>query len=320
MKRAMFLAIALLTLGPAAAQTESYPSRAIRLVVPFAAGGGNDILARVISQRLTERWGQPALVENKPGAGGNIGAEFVARSAPDGYTLLLATNTVTIAPWLSAKTPFDVKQDFAPVALLAATPFALVVAPEFPVNTVAELVAYARANPGRLSYASVGVGTPHHLGMELFKSLTGTDLLHVPYKGSVPALTDIAANRAQAMLVTINAAAPFIQGGRVRVLAVAERRRIAQMKDVPTVIEAGVADFEVSAWYALLAPAKTPEPVVRKLAAELTKLFAEPELRERLAPVGFEMSPGTPEQLRALIHADLEKWGRVVKAAGIKAE
>ena len=320
MKRAMFLAIALFGFGSAAAQSENYPGRAIRLIVPFAAGGGNDILARVISQRFTERWSQPAVVENKPGAGGNIGAEFVAKSTPDGYTLLLATNTVTMAPWLSAKTPFDVQQDFSPVALLASTPFALVVAPQLPVTTVAELVAYARANPGRLSYGSVGVGTPHHLGMELFKNLTGTDLLHVPYKGSVPALTDVAANRAQAMLVTINAAAPFIQGGRVRVLAVAERRRIAQMKDVPTVIEAGVADFEVSAWYALLAPAKTPDRVVRKLAAELTQLFSEPELRERLAPVGFELSPGTPEQLRALIHADLEKWGRVVKAAGLKTE
>ena len=302
------------------ALAQQYPQQPIRLVVPFAAGGGNDILARVISQRLNARWGQPVLVENRPGAGGNIGAEHVAKSAPDGYTLLVATNTLTMTPHLVARVPFDVRQDFSPVALLATTPFALVVSPDLPVKSVKELVAHAKQNPGKLSYATPGIGTPHHLGMEYFKSLTGTEMVHVPYKGSVASLTDVATGRAQLMLITINAAMPFIQGNKVRALAVAERERISQLRELPTVIEAGVADFEVTAWYAVLAPARTPDAVTQRLAGELLQLFSDTETRERLQPVGFELTPAPPERLRALIAADLEKWGRVVKAAGIKAE
>ena len=302
------------------ALAQQYPQQPIRLVVPFAAGGGNDILARVISQRLNARWGQPVLVENRPGAGGNIGAEHVAKSAPDGYTLLVATNTLTMTPHLVARVPFDVRQDFSPVALLATTPFALVVSPDLPVKSVKELVAHAKQNPGKLSYATPGIGTPHHLGMEYFKSLTGTEMVHVPYKGSVASLTDVATGRAQLMLITINAAMPFIQGNKVRALAVAERERISQLRELPTVIEAGVPDFEVTAWYAVLAPARTPDAVTQRLAGELLQLFSDTETRERLQPVGFELTPAPPERLRALIAADLEKWGRVVKAAGIKAE
>ena len=319
MKR-IFAFLFLLLASAFSALAQQYPQQPIRLVVPFAAGGGNDILARVISQRLNARWGQPVLVENRPGAGGNIGAEHVAKSAPDGYTLLVATNTLTMTPHLVARVPFDVRQDFSPVALLATTPFALVVSPDLPVKSVRELVAHAKQNPGKLSYATPGIGTPHHLGMEYFKTLTGTQMVHVPYKGSVASLTDVATGRAQLMLITINAAMPFIQGNKVRALAVAERERISQLKELPTVIEAGVPDFEVTAWYAILAPARTPDAVTQRLAGELLQLFSDTETRERLQPVGFELTPAPPERLRALIAADLEKWGRVVKAAGIKAE
>ena len=314
-------ALAALSTFPTHAQTEAaFPARPIRLVVPFAAGGGNDLLARVISQRLQSAWGQPVLVDNKPGAGGNIGADFVAKSAADGYTLLLATNTLTINPAMFVKMPFDVRQDFAPVALAAATPFVLLVNNDLPVKSVRELIAHARANPGRLSYASVGIGTPHHLGMELFKSLTATDIVHVPYKGSVLSLTDLASGQVQVMLASINAAMPFMQGGKVRALAIAEPRRIDSARDLPTVIEAGVPGYEITAWYAVLAPARTPPEIVRKLGDEILKAMGEADTRERLRPAGFEIVRGNAGELRALIANDLDKWAGVVKAAGIKPE
>ena len=320
MKRIIALVLALIAL-PALAQSDAaFPARPIRLVVPFAAGGGNDLLARVISQRLQTAWGQPVLVDNKPGAGGNIGADFVAKSAPDGHTLLLATNTLTINPAIFATIPFDVRQDFAPVALAAATPFVLLVNNELPVKSVRELIAHARAKPGKLSYASVGIGTPHHLGMELFKSLTGTDIVHVPYKGSVTALTDLSSGQVQVMLASINAAMPFMQGGKVRAIAIAEPKRIESARDLPTVIESGVPGYEITAWYAVLAPARTPAEIVRKLGDEIFKVMGESDTRERLRPAGFEIVRGSAAELRALISSDIDKWAGVVKSAGIKPE
>ena len=320
MKRIIALVLAVIAL-PALAQSDAaFPARPIRLVVPFAAGGGNDLLARVISQRLQTAWGQAVLVDNKPGAGGNIGADFVAKSAPDGHTLLLATNTLTINPAIFATIPFDVRQDFAPVALAAATPFVLLVNNELPVKSVRELIAHARAKPGKLSYASVGMGTPHHLGMELFKSLTGTDIVHVPYKGSVTSLTDLSSGQVQVMLASINAAMPFMQGGKVRAIAIAEPRRIESMRDLPTVIESGVPGYEITAWYAVLAPARTPPEIVRKLGDEILKVMGESDTRERLRPAGFEIVRGNAAELRALISSDIDKWAGVVKSAGIKPE
>lgn len=320
MKRIIALVLALIAL-PALAQSDAaFPARPIRLVVPFAAGGGNDLLARVISQRLQTAWGQPVLVDNKPGAGGNIGADFVAKSAPDGHTLLLATNTLTINPAIFATIPFDVRQDFAPVALAAATPFVLLVNNELPVKSVRELIAHARAKPGKLSYASVGIGTPHHLGMELFKSLTGTDIVHVPYKGSVTALTDLSSGQVQVMLASINAAMPVMQGGKVRAIAIAEPKRIESARDLPTVIESGVPGYEITAWYAVLAPARTPAEIVRKLGDEIFKVMGESDTRERLRPAGFEIVRGSAAELRALISSDIDKWAGVVKSAGIKPE
>ena len=320
MKRIIALVLALIAL-PALAQSDAaFPARPIRLVVPFAAGGGNDLLARVISKRLQTAWGQPVLVDNKPGAGGNIGADFVAKSAPDGHTLLLATNTLTINPAIFATIPFDVRQDFAPVALAAATPFVLLVNNELPVKSVRDLIAHARAKPGKLSYASVGIGTPHHLGMELFKSLTGTDIVHVPYKGSVTALTDLSSGQVQVMLASINAAMPFMQGGKVRAIAIAEPKRIESARDLPTVIESGVPGYEITAWYAVLAPARTPPEIVRKLGDEIFKVMGESDTRERLRPAGFEIVRGNAAELRALISSDIDKWAGVVKSAGIKPE
>ena len=320
MKRIIALVLALIAL-PALAQSDAaFPARPIRLLVPFAAGGGNDLLARVISQRLQTAWGQAVLVDNKPGAGGNIGADFVAKSAPDGHTLLLATNTLAINPAIFATIPFDVRQDFAPVALAAATPFVLLVNNELPVKSVRELIAHARAKPGKLSYASVGIGTPHHLGMELFKSLTGTDIVHVPYKGSVTSLTDLSSGQVQVMLASINAAMPFMQGGKVRAIAIAEPRRIESARDLPTVIESGVPGYEITAWYAVLAPARTPPEIVRKLGDEIFKVMGESDTRERLRPAGFEIVRGNAAELRALISSDIDKWAGVVKSAGIKPE
>ena len=320
MKRIIALVLAVIAL-PALAQSDAaFPARPIRLVVPFAAGGGNDLLARVISQRLQTAWGQAVLVDNKPGAGGNIGADFVAKSAPDGHTLLLATNTLAINPAIFATIPFDVRQDFAPVALAAATPFVLLVNNELPVKSVRELIAHARAKPGKLSYASVGIGTPHHLGMELFKSLTGTDIVHVPYKGSVTSLTDLSSGQVQVMLASINAAMPFMQGGKVRAIAIAEPRRIESARDLPTVIESGVPGYEITAWYAVLAPARTPPEIVRKLGDEIFKVMGESDTRERLRPAGFEIVRGNAAELRALISSDIDKWAGVVKSAGIKPE
>ena len=320
MKTIIALVLALIALPVLAQSDAAFPARPIRLVVPFAAGGGNDLLARVIAQRLQTAWGQAVLVDNKPGAGGNIGADFVAKSAPDGHTLLLATNTLAINPAIFATIPFDVRQDFAPVALAAATPFVLLVNNELPVKSVRELIAHARAKPGKLSYASVGIGTPHHLGMELFKSLTGTDIVHVPYKGSVTSLTDLSSGQVQVMLASINAAMPFMQGGKVRAIAIAEPRRIESARDLPTVIESGVPGYEITAWYAVLAPARTPPEIVRKLGDEIFKVMGESDTRERLRPAGFEIVRGNAAELRALISSDIDKWAAVVKSAGIKPE
>ena len=301
----------------AAAQT--YPAKPMRLVVPFAAGGGNDLLARIISQELQKKWGQPAVVENRPGAGGNIGADFVAKSAPDGYTLLLGTNTLAMAPFISKTMPFDVQKDLAPVAMLTSTPFMVLVNPALPVKSITELIAYAKAHPGKLSYATPGVGTPHHLGTELFKTMTGTFMVHIAYRGSVPALTDLISGQVQVMWATINVAIPQASAGKVRGLAVAEPKRLASMKDMTTVAEA-LPGYEVSAWYAVFAPGGTSVQVVAQLSAELQRIYREREVIERLAPLGYEPATMGSGPLAATLASDLKKWEKVVRDAGIKAE
>lgn len=304
---------------PLAAQSQTFPSKPIRLVVPFAAGGGNDLLARIISQKFLEKWGQPVIVDNRPGAGGNVGADFVAKAQPDGYTILLGTNTLTMNPFIFAKIPFDTQRDFAPVAMIATTPFYVVVNNNLPVKNIPELIAYAKANPGKLSYATPGIGTPHHLGTELFKSMTSTYMVHIPYRGSIPAITDVMGGQVQVMWATVNVALPLVNTGKVRGLALAEPKRIPSQKDSPVVAET-VPGYEVSAWYGIFAPAATPPAIVQQLSAELQAIFQQPDVQARLLPLGYEMSIGNSEQVREIITRDLEKWSKVVKAAGITPE
>jgi tripartite-type tricarboxylate transporter receptor subunit TctC len=305
--------------NPATRSVQSYPSKPIRLIVPFAPGGGNDLLARIVSQKFQESWGQPVLVENKPGAGGNIGADFVAKSAPDGHTLLLGTNTLTMNPSIFRQMPFDTEQDFAPVAMLATTPLMVLVNPTLPVNSIPELIAYARNHPGALSYATPGIGTPHHLGTELFKTMSGTYMVHIAYRGSALALADLVSGQVQVMWATVNVALPLVKSGKLRGLAVAEPRRLPSLPDMPVVAEA-LPGYEVSAWYAVFAPAATPGEIVQQLSIELLRIYQLPDVKERLLPLGYEIATGSAEQLRSIVRSDLRKWAKLVKDAGIKPE
>ena len=317
-KPGIFLSAFLLCL-PLLAQSQTFPSKPIRLVVPFQAGGGNDLLARIISQKFLEKWGQPVIVDNKPGAGGNVGADFVAKAMPDGYTLLLGTNSLAINPSVFAKMPFDTQRDFAPVAMIATTPFYVVVNNKLPVDSIAGLIAYAKANPGKLSYATPGIGTPHHLGAELFKSVTGTYMVHIPYRGSIPALTDVIGGQVDVMWATVNVALPMVASGKVRGLALAEPRRTTALKDVPVVAET-LPGYEVNAWYGIFAPAGTPAPIVQQLSQELQQIFHQPDIQARLLPLGYEIATDNAEKTREILARDLEKWRKVVKAASIRPE
>jgi tripartite-type tricarboxylate transporter receptor subunit TctC len=298
-----------------------YPSRSIQITVPFTAGGGNDLVARMLADKLQKRWGQPVIVENKPGAGGNIGTEAMLRMPADGYTLLLATNTMTIQAHLFKATPYNVKTDFAPLAKLARTPFVLVVNPEkIPASDVAGLLSYMKANPGRLSYASVGVGTPHHLGMEWFKAVTGLDLVHVPYRGTAPALADMVAGHTQLMFVTVAAVTGLIEKGQLRALATPETKRLSILADVPTLEEAGVPGVEFSSWYGLLAKAGTPTAIQQTLSEAVLEIINEDDTKEKIVSAGFELSPDGPQETQRLLNADLDKWGAIIKRIGLKAE
>jgi tripartite-type tricarboxylate transporter receptor subunit TctC len=306
--------------APGIAQN-AYPSRSIQIIVPFTAGGGNDLLARVLADKLQKRWGQPVIVENKPGAGGNIGTEAMLRMPADGYTLLLATNTMTIQAHLFKATPYNVRMDFAPLAKVATTPFALVVNPEkIPASNVAGLLSYMKTNPGRLSYASVGVGTPHHLGMEWFKAVTGLDLVHVPYRGTAPALADVVAGHTQLMFATAGAVTGLIEKGQLKALATAENKRISTLPDVPTLAEAGVSAIEFGSWYGLLAKAGTPMAVQQKLSDALLDIINEGDTRDKIISGGFEISPDGPQETQRLLNAELDKWGAIIKKIGLKPE
>jgi tripartite-type tricarboxylate transporter receptor subunit TctC len=323
MTRTARLAIALaacLASGAALAQgAANFPNRPLKIVVPFTPGGGNDVFARAVGVKMSERMGQPVIVENKPGAGGNIGTEFVAKSPADGYTMVVAQNGLTMSPWLQKVQPFDVVKDFAPVGIAATLPMVVVVNPALPVRTIGELVAYAKAQPGKLSYATPGIGSPHHLSTELFMDMTGTKMIQVPYKGAAGMLPDLMSGQVQVMFGALNSALPLIQSGKIRALGVGERQRLPYLSDVPTVNES-LPGYEMTFWFGLLAPVGTPEPIVRKLNEEMRAALASPDVVERLKAVGFDVTPGSPEQMAETIRTDMEKWGRVVKAAGIKPE
>jgi tripartite-type tricarboxylate transporter receptor subunit TctC len=298
----------------------TYPSKPVRLVVPFPAGGTTDILARAAAQKLSEAWGQQVIVDNRPGAAGNIGAELVAKAAPDGYTLLMGTvGTHAINPSLYAKMPYDHVKDFVPVILVAGVPNVLVVNPGVPVNSVPELIAYAKANPGKLNFASSGSGTSIHLSGELFKTMTGVQMTHVPYKGSAPALTDLMGGQVQLMFDNLPSSLAFIKAGKLRALGVTSAARAAALPDTPTIADT-VPGFEASSWFGILAPAGTPRDVVVKVNAETAKWLASPDAKEKLAGQGANVAGGSPEAFAKHIQMETAKWAKVVKDSGAKVD
>ena len=299
---------------------EDYPSRPVHVVVPYPAGGPNDIIVRMVGKRLGETLGEPIVVENRPGAGGNIGTDSVAKSAPDGYTLVSVGPGALIINPLLGKVPYDTMRDFAPVTIMAVAPNALVAHPSFPAKSVKDLIALAKRKPGAINYASGGTGSTPHLAAALFAVMAGVQLTHVPYKGTGPATADLVGGQVQIAFLGIPTVLPHIRSGKLRALAVTGARRSPELPDVPTVAEAGVPGYELSPWYGLLAPAGTPGAVVARLAAEATKIVREPAMREQLVAQGAEPAGGTPEAFARTLRSDAALWKKVVKDAGIRAD
>ena len=308
-------------LPPAHAQAPAYPTKPVKLVVPFPPGGSLDIAGRLIAQKLTEMWGQSVVVENKPGAGGNIGADFVAKSPADGYTILLgALSTHAVNPSLYKTMPYDAVRDFAPITLIAITPNVLVVNASLPVNSAKEFIAYAKANPGKLSFGSGSNGSAGHLAGELFKVETNTDAVHVPFKGGAPATQALLAGDTQFMFDNLANAMAQVKAGKIKALAVTTAQRSSLVPELPTMAEAGLAGFDISTWYGLFAPAGTPPAIVAKWNADVTKILKSPDVRAKLIADGADPSPDTPEQFREFIARELAKYARIVKASGAKVD
>ena len=325
MPRAIRLALLFLLLpllagaGPLFAQ--AYPAKPIKLVVPFPPGGPLDLAGRAIGQKLQEAWGQPVVIENRPGAGGNIGADAVAKSAPDGYTLVMgALSTHAVNPHLFAKMPYDALKDFAPVTLVAVTPNVLVLNPAVPAANVRELVALAKASPGKLSFASGSNGSAGHLAGELFKTLAGIDIVHVPYKGGAPAMQDLLGGQVQFMFDNLANSTAQLKAGKLKAFAVTTARRSAFAPELPTMAEAGVPGFDISTWYGILAPAGTPPDIVKKLNAEIVRILATEDIRDKLKAQGAEPSPTSPEEFAAFIRAEWTKYAKIVKDSGAKVD
>ena len=310
---------ALTTHAPAAA--DAYPARPIRFVVAFPPGGGTDIIARSIAQKLAERIAQQVVVDNRPGAGGNIGTDIVAKSAPDGYTILMGSaGPLAINASLFAKMPFDPIKDLAPVTLAASTPNVLVVHPSLPARTVKELIALARSRPGEINFASSGHGTPAHLAGELFDSMAGVKLVHVPYKGAAPALADLLGGQVQLMFSTMPPALPHVKDGKLRALAVTSRKRSPAAPELPTIDEAALPGFEAITWHGVVAPAGTPAAIIARLNREIVAILHLPEVVERLSGQGAEALGSTPEEFASYIKSESVKWAKVVRESGAKAE
>jgi len=318
MMRILVSIIALLTAGLVSAQT--YPARQVRIIVPFPPGGTSDILARTIGARLGEPLGQPVVVENRPGAGGNIAADYVAKAAPDGYTLLMGTSSLAISQSLYKKLSYDLIKDFAPVAQAVNYTNLLVVHPSAGVSNVAELLALARAKPGALSYGTAGNGTPPHMTGELFKAYTKVNILHIPYKGGAPAITDLVAGQIPMMFDNVPPLLPHVRSGRIRALAVTSLARIQVLPDVPTLHELGLKDFDAVGWNGLLAPAGTPREIVNRLNAEVVRALRIPEVRDQLTSQGADIVGNSPDQFAAWIRAEVKKWAEVVRLSGAKVD
>ena len=316
----MFLAVLCLAIAPAA-HAQAWPAKPIRLMVPFPPGGSTDIVARIVAQKLSERLGQPIVIENRGGAGGTIGTALIAKSAPDGYNLTVAsTSTHVVAPSVYTKLDYDPVKDFAPVSLMAVSPYLLVVAPSVPAKTLQELIALAKKQPGRLNYASAGVGSTTHLAMEMLKSVSGTFMLHIPYNGNGPAGTAVIGGQVDALFGSLPALLPHALSGRARALAVGTPKRSPSLPDVPTVAESGYPGFDASLWLAVMAPAGTPQPILERLNKEIVALIGTADTREALDKAGAEPLTSTPAELAAMIRDGVPKYAKIVKTAGVKPE
>ena len=303
------------------AQAQTYPAKPVKLVVPFPPGGSLDITGRLLAQRLSEMWGQSVVVENKPGAGGNIGADMVAKSPPDGYTILMgALSTHAVNPNLYTKMPYDAAKDFVPITLIATTPNVLVVNASSPVNNVKEFIVYTKANPGKLSFGSGSNGSAGHLAGELYKVETGTDSVHIPFKGGAPATQALLAGDTQFMFDNLANAMAQVKAGKLKALAVTTAQRSKLVPDLPTMAEAGLPGFDIATWYGLFAPAGTPPAIVAKWNADVTKILTTPDVRDKLLADGAEPAPNSPEQFAQMIARELTKYARIVKASGAKVD
>jgi len=311
---------ALLLAGAFSAAAQDYPSKPIRFVLPFPPGGGTDTLARIVGQKLGQDFGQTIVMDNRPGAGANIGADIAAHAPADGYTLLMGNVAHAVNVTLYRKLGYDLVKDFAPITLLASTPNILVVHPSVAAKSVQELIALAKSKPGQLNYASSGSGSSSHLAGELFKTMTGVNLVHVPYKGGGPAVTSLIAGETVVGFATAPSVLPHVKSGKLRALAVTSAKRSAAAAELPTIAESGVPGYEANTWYGVLAPRGTPAAIIARLNGEFIAIMQSPEIRERIAPLGYEPDTGTPQQFAAYIKSEIAKWGKVVKAAGIHAD
>lgn len=311
---------AAMLLATARAQEPPYPAKAVRMIVPFPPGGGTDLLARIIGQKLTESLGVPMVVENRPGAGGVVGADVVAKARADGYTLLTVSASHTINPSIYKKLPYDTVRDFAPVTLLAGGPGLLVVHPSIPARNVKEFIAFAKARPGLIAYASAGTGTPPHLGGELFKSMAGIDLTHIPYKGNGPAYTDLISGQVPVMFPNVSTGLQYVKAGRIRALAVTSLTRARVAPEIPTIDESGVPGYELNSWYGALTTAGTPAAIITRLQQEIAKALQLNDVRDKLVTQGMEPAGSTPAEFAAVINAEIGKWAKVAKQSGLKAE
>ncbi|MBI3370182.1 MAG: tripartite tricarboxylate transporter substrate binding protein [Betaproteobacteria bacterium] len=302
------------------AHAQKFPDRPIRFIVPFPPGGGNDILARALAPKMSELLGQPVVIDNRGGAGGNIGTDIAAKSAPDGYTILIASNQVTINPWLYARLPFDIEKDFVPVALAASVPMVLAVHPTVPAHSVKELIALAKASPGKLNHSTPGNGTPQHIAYEVFNHAAGVQVTHIPYKGTGPAIADLLAGQVQTAIGTMASLEQHVKAGKLRALAVTTPKRSQAMPGVPTIAEAALPGFEVPLWYSILAPAGTPKDIVERISAEIERSLAVPQTKDRLTAQGFDVSYLNAEQMAELMKRDIARWKKSIADIGLKLE
>jgi tripartite-type tricarboxylate transporter receptor subunit TctC len=317
------MAIALVAfayVGTATVSAQQYPSKPIRIVVPFAPGGGTDILTRVMLPRLTEAVKQQIIVDNRPGAGSQIGTDVVAKAPPDGYSLLMVDTAFMTNPSLYSKLPYDSVKDFTPVSLTATAPVIMIVHPSVPVRTVKELVALARAQPGALNFASGGPGSSTHLGVELLKYVAKIDLVHIPYKGTGPAVADVLGGQVTMMFAGISSVKQHVEAGRLRAIAVTGAQRSPAMPDVPTFVEAGLRQVDASSYWGALAPARTPGEIVQRVSTTIAQVLKMPDVREKLVELGFDPIGGTPAEFAALLASEMDKWAKVIKAAGVRLE